>query len=278
MTEYTLTCDADPVDTLRASTDNSGVYVQVRRDERTTTTMFPTVEDTRTFARGLLALCDEADGGEVPKAQEVKVGDRVRVIRAEYAECTHGSTGEVTTVDAPNTYGGVAHPYRVRLDNTHRNHVYAAEVESISEEAEEPSGRRIPYDRDQTYTATNYVVQGAAVNNVGSSAPADVCPKVGDRVRVVRNAFEYEGDKNVGAVGTLVEIDAHDFQQGYRVVIGNDDEDGWWCAEVEPAPVDVVTEPTRSALIHQARDLLAGQTYTVDDLIRLADYLTEEER
>ncbi|MFE5828688.1 hypothetical protein ACFQ8W_00205 [Streptomyces sp. NPDC056508] len=141
MSEYVLTCDADPVDTLRASTDNSGVYVQVRRDERTTTTIFPTVEDTRTFARGLLALCDEAEVELLDEAEEL-----------------------------PAT----------------------------------PSGRRLPYDRDRTYAADNYAVQGAAVNNV--------------------------------------------------------------------------TEPTRATLLHQARDLLAGQTFTADDLVLLAEYLAEEKR
>lgn len=62
-------------------------------------------------------------------------------------------------------------------------------------------------------------------------------PKVGDRVRVVRNGPS-DGDDHIGQVGAIAAIDTHDNVYPYRVSFP-DDSYGWWCTEVE-----YVDEPT----------------------------------
>ncbi|MBT2412691.1 hypothetical protein J7I94_19350 [Streptomyces sp. ISL-12] len=71
----------------------------------------------------------------------------------------------------------------------------------------------------------------------GGEAPAlKRIPQVGDRVRVVRNAYSFEGAENVGRVGVLKEVTSED-AQSHRVSF-TDDSYGWWCAEVEYVGAD----------------------------------------
>jgi hypothetical protein len=117
-------------------------------------------------------------------------------------------------------------------------------------------------------------------------APASV--KVGDRVRVVRNAYDYEGNQHVGEVGTLRRIDEDD--QPYKVELAHSD---WWCAEVErvdetptftagdvgplflceSAPVNV--DPARLAVLEEARHF-AGPDADDDAVLQYARFLAGE--
>ncbi|MDH6625783.1 hypothetical protein M2271_003594 [Streptomyces sp. LBL] len=81
----------------------------------------------------------------------------------------------------------------------------------------------------------------------GGEAKAEApkpAPKVGDRVRVVRNAYVGDGAANVGNVGRLARTDIYDDKCQYRVEL---DGIGWWCAEVElvdaPAEAPADTRP-----------------------------------
>lgn len=63
-------------------------------------------------------------------AREIKVGDRVRVVRATYADHAHGTTGVVTAVGLGwRTERGDVHPFMVDLDDG--GDIYVAEVELI---------------------------------------------------------------------------------------------------------------------------------------------------
>lgn len=68
-----------------------------------------------------------------PASGSAKVGDRVRVVRAKYAEEYHGKTGTVISVtDTWVPTGDVLHPYDVRMDAG--GEIAAAEVEKIADE------------------------------------------------------------------------------------------------------------------------------------------------
>ncbi|MFF9525395.1 phiSA1p31-related protein [Streptomyces achromogenes] len=66
--------------------------------------------------------------------EPIKVGDRVRVLRATYAEECHGLTGTVDNVDCDVTLDGISHPYHVNLDGRSGG-VYASSVEPVDEPA-----------------------------------------------------------------------------------------------------------------------------------------------
>ncbi|MET9959294.1 phiSA1p31-related protein [Streptomyces sp. NPDC006326] len=83
--------------------------------------------------------------------REVKVGDRVRVVRATYASLSHGRTGEVTDVGLDwRSHRGDPHPFRVKLDDG--DTLYVAEVELLDEVAANTyTHDGVTYDLDAEY-------------------------------------------------------------------------------------------------------------------------------
>lgn len=104
MTEYIAQCKAGRYDKITARTDGSSLVELVatsRGKHMMETYLNPA--DARTFARGILALADEVDGGE-GKAEPAdavppmpNVGDRVRVLTDD-ANNAEVATGDVFTV------------------------------------------------------------------------------------------------------------------------------------------------------------------------------------
>jgi hypothetical protein len=188
VTEYVATCNASSLDTITARRDGDAVELEAVHNGEHKMETYLSASKARVFARGILALADEIDGGEVAEAD-----------------------------------GPVKTPTRT--------------------------------------------------------------PKVGDRVRVVRNVYSSEGDVNVGKVGTLKELDLGD-PQAHRVVFDDADDYGWWCAEV--ALLDEPAEPAttlghvpvvslRGDFVTQAKTLLAGVEHTsAADVIHLAQFLADE--
>lgn len=86
---------------------------------------------------------------KVVDPEPIKVGDRVRVVRAKYAEERHGQVGTVTsTTEDYRAWCGDPHKYDVKF--TDGNSVYAAEVERVTDEnAYEYSG--VVYDLTAKY-------------------------------------------------------------------------------------------------------------------------------
>ncbi|MFJ3588631.1 hypothetical protein ACIQUY_04985 [Streptomyces sp. NPDC090231] len=80
MTEYKITCQDDPNDRIQVSAYEGDSRVSFYSHD---ISVYVSSADARTFARGILALADEVDGGEAkePEADSpVKVGDKVRVL------------------------------------------------------------------------------------------------------------------------------------------------------------------------------------------------------
>ncbi|KUF18836.1 phiSA1p31-related protein [Streptomyces silvensis] len=64
---------------------------------------------------------------------EIKIGDKVRIIRAEYAERTHGKIGTVTRTDCSwREWVGDRHPYEVDIEG--EGTVWVAELERVDVE------------------------------------------------------------------------------------------------------------------------------------------------
>lgn len=93
-------------------------------------------DDVRTFTALASVLRTVVD------PEPVKVGDRVRIVRATHAEECHGREGVVTSTSADwRADRGDAHPYIVRLDNGDGT-VYVAELERV----DSPSADTYEYD------------------------------------------------------------------------------------------------------------------------------------
>lgn len=116
MTEYTIQCGSDAGDTLTVCRQGEEIEFVSRSHGSFAHSVYPTSDGARTFARGILALADEVDGGEAKEAPETasgrmpeadspfKVGDKVRTVR-EILELHRGRAGELAAIDishAPN--------------------------------------------------------------------------------------------------------------------------------------------------------------------------------
>ncbi|MFB7479513.1 hypothetical protein ACFUEM_08815 [Streptomyces anulatus] len=130
MTEYTAQCRAGRHDKITARIDGDSVELAATSHGAHKMETYLHTDDARTFARGILALADEADGGKVrtrpadvepePLADwekdilepKPKVGDRVCILRPEgcYRPEHTGSLGLLTEIDSTDC------PYRVRTD------------------------------------------------------------------------------------------------------------------------------------------------------------------
>lgn len=101
MTEYIAQCRAGQYDKIVARIDGDSVELAATShgEHQMETYLIP--DDARTFARGILALADEVDGGEA-KAEPAtdsrpKVGDLLRITK-DYPRHAPVKTGDVITV------------------------------------------------------------------------------------------------------------------------------------------------------------------------------------
>jgi hypothetical protein len=148
MTTYTAQCRHTADERIQAYTNGTSVILDGYNDGECVTAPYLPVEEARTFARGILALCDEVDGGEKPAEEVVesvsaiKVGDRVRIVHALYREEHHGKIGVITsTTDTWEPRHDVVHPFRVKVDSDPYD-FWAANVELVNEPTDTPSDPR----------------------------------------------------------------------------------------------------------------------------------------
>jgi hypothetical protein len=99
------------------------------------------VDDPRTFTAMAHVMT------KVDEPEPVKVGDRVRVVAASYAESVHGQIGSVTAVGDLRTYDGIPHRYAVSVDGMK---IYASEVERVEDE-NTYTHDGVTYDLSATY-------------------------------------------------------------------------------------------------------------------------------
>jgi hypothetical protein len=204
---------------------------------------FVTAINARTFARGILALADEIDGGEqvavpAPVRSRPKVGDRVAITKYRHTESGGyvGKEGTLEVVDLDDDYL----TYRVQFDDAHG--VWAADVRRVDE----------------------------------SAASSSIKP--GDRVRVLDDDGGLSYRRFVGRIGTVKNLTGYE-NLPYKVEFGDGRgphgaENGWWnCKAVER-----VDEPTETDAIKvgdkvrvtvdraNCADVKAGDVFTVASL------------
>src|SRR5690606_37429948 len=111
MTQHTATCRISSGDEMVARIDESDIEIAARQDDADQMTVFLRPSVARPFARGILALADEIDGGEATNEAPVdarpKVGDRLRVTKngANFAPVRAGDIITVAMVDYDNING-----------------------------------------------------------------------------------------------------------------------------------------------------------------------------
>ncbi|MGW1268151.1 hypothetical protein [Streptomyces sp. NPDC002491] len=251
MTEYTAECRISSFDTMRARIDD-GEDVSIDAVKRGDVTMnvFLRPDDARTFARGIIALADEIDGGEAAEAEPTRApqaGDRVRVVRNS-PRSTDEHIGECGTLKRVDEFDDRL-PYLVDLPTN--SYWWCAEVELVDEP---------------------------------ETAPVI---KVGDKVRVLKDddlrAGEYVGKTGIVADVYPGERLAYNVQFGDGSGRHGDRDNGYWnVAEVElvDEPADVAeASPARSPFvvhIDEAKRLLDGTDHSGADVVRLAEILAQQ--
>ncbi len=249
MTEYTATCAIDEADTITAARYGR----RVELEPSGTTEVYLDPAPARTFARGILALADEIDGGEKAEVKadtRPKVGDRVRVTKYKpwAAPCV---TGDVVTVS------------ETKYDD--------------------PQPGREDFIRYRGDTGYAWGIPLTAVQPVTETRT----PKVGDTVRIVKDDAVTRPGEYVGLVGTLTIDDGTGAHNRYKVQFGDgsgrhgDKVNGAWCVpEVEvvdvpePAPADEPSSPSAKYL-REARTFLEGIEYGPGDIVLVARFLAE---
>jgi hypothetical protein len=213
MTEYTAHCYTDRSDTITATHDSQAVWL-----EPSGPAVGLETDAARRFARGILALADEIDGGEAPVADEpLKVGDRVVVTDSDF-----GASGETFTLDRIDTHDEDL-PYRVT--DAAGQAWWVNGVEKITDEP--------------------------------TLDTSEASLQVGDRVVVVKDDFGSRVGEFVGRVGTLKSVNSTN-RLPYRVVFGtgtgfhgDPDNGSWYCAEVRRVndePTVTVSGPSEEPL------------------------------
>lgn len=243
MTEYTATCRHVDTDTLRAYSSFGDVVLSPSEDENVC--LSPAAA--RTFARGILALADEIDGGEVPATAGRKpiVGDRVVVVRDDPDHKAGSFVGLIGTLKL-TTDSDDDIPYLVHFgDGDHG----------------EPDG--------EWWCNSVRVID----------APADEPLKVGDVVRITAEYPDGSG-RNNGKVGPLLEVDQDDTDFPYTVDVPEYGSCGAYSVErVDDTSADTANvstpEDPRVALLKRAANLLDVDASGAD-IVAVARFLAGE--
>lgn len=257
MTGYTAHSAHGSGSTTRAHIIGSWVHVTSKeRHWSASTAMAPDVA--RTFARGILALADEIDGGEAKEAPadtRPKVGDRVMIVRNGYSAEGDENVGRVGVV-AETDYADELGTYRVSLPNDDYGW-WCAEVELV----DEPAGL---IDKE-----------GLADWERDLLTKPSTALAVGTRVRVLEASYI------PAATGMLGTVYAATDQRG-RLRVQMDGEVGTVDNKLYADRWEVVDEPKPSPsspfarYVEEAKRLLTGTDHRGADVIVLARELHEQ--
>lgn len=245
MTEYVLKCSANDDDQLRAEKAGPEVFIGASHRGASQLTTYTSPVDARTFARGILALADEIDGGEATPVVDgpVKVGDRVVVTRNTYGDGTE-NIGAAGTLNRIDTYDPRL-PYRVALDAG--DDWWCADVRKVTDEPVKSTSEPV---------------------------------KVGDKLRVLVEDAN-DATVSVGDLLTVTSVNAYTFMAAD--VDGEDwyfkpEHVGTLLERVDEPTTDEATTsvavPRRLALLKEAQALLPdGDSY---DVLKIAYFLAGE--
>lgn len=100
MNEYKIACNSDNRDTMSAFKDGDEIAIHGFHCDKMWLSVYTSPADARAFARGILALADEVDGGEA-EPEPAKVGDQIRVLidNAHGADVRAGDVFTLARVD-----------------------------------------------------------------------------------------------------------------------------------------------------------------------------------
>ncbi|WP_327712431.1 hypothetical protein OG912_32420 [Streptomyces sp. NBC_00464] len=140
MTEYTAQCRYDEGQRLVARGTGASIALDGYAAGNLVTEPYLSPDDARIFARGILALADEVDGGEAKGAAGTRpqVGNRVRVILGDPNHSGDRFVGRVGTLIGDDGEGDNI-PFLVRFGPGEHGATdgqwYCAEVEPVDEPA-----------------------------------------------------------------------------------------------------------------------------------------------
>ncbi|MFJ6237987.1 hypothetical protein ACIQH0_28355 [Streptomyces griseus] len=145
MTEYKIECQSDLRDTLEAFRDGGDIALYSRQDGTLKVSVYASPADARTFARGILALADEMDGGEETAKPTTdsrpKVGDILRITE-DYPRNAPVEVGDVITVTAVD-YDNLSGPDHIRFladGDKPGDYQWFVPLSAVEPVADEPDG------------------------------------------------------------------------------------------------------------------------------------------
>ncbi|MFF1684459.1 MULTISPECIES: hypothetical protein [unclassified Streptomyces] len=257
MTEYIATCKTGEDDTITARADGESVELCAERNGRYMMEAYLLPANARIFARGVLALADEIDGGEQPEPAPVKVGDRVEILPSEHNPSTVGKVGIVDRIDVWDE----VLPYRVCDEATRTAIAWASSVRKVDAPADtRPKvGDRLRVTKDDPWWAP---------------------VKINDVITVAETAYDRADGSQDG-----VRFQEHEDTYLWHVPLSSVEGpladwevDLLTASEPEPTPVPhVPVVPMRGHFVTHAKALLADTEHTAADIVRTAEFLAAGE-
>lgn len=132
MTEYTAQCRISRYDRITARTDGDSVALEAHLNDGYAGETYLYPGAARIFARGILALADEIDGGETEMTLTVKIGDKVEVVDDNFTSLI-GRRGTLIDIDSWDT----EYPYHFREEGRSGGGVWVRAVRKVDEPADE---------------------------------------------------------------------------------------------------------------------------------------------
>ncbi|MGW6855850.1 hypothetical protein [Streptomyces xanthophaeus] len=255
MTNPELKCmiyDTDRIKARQDPTMGGRLVFECYGDHGLEVEVYAKPEAARTFARSILALADEVDGGKAIDDRP-RVGDRLRVMEDHPRHCPVVTGDLITVVATDYDHDGEDCVRFLVPENSYRWIIPLSAVERV----DEPEAAREPI-------------------------------QVGDWVRVVKDDPDVRPGEFVGLIGEV--IAKSESTTPYKVKFGpgpHGRADGYWyCARVvrvdEPktvfapadlsADVDAAAQASRVALLETARRI-AGPDARADELLTLVAYI-----
>ncbi|MEU3729950.1 hypothetical protein AB0E81_11155 [Streptomyces sp. NPDC033538] len=255
MTEYTAQCRISSYDRIRARRDEGSVELAgYFGDYAGEAFILP--DAARTFARGILALADEIDGGEAePADTRPKVGDRLRVTKVR-ADATLVRVGQIITVHATDYDNEDGADYIRAFLGDKDDYAYFISLDHVEPVTEEP----VP---SLPAIGARFRVTKDGLNNASV--------KRGDRLTVSSLHADYFG--TTAEDGFTWYFTPKHIGDGLEPFFGTPEFLADWerdlLGNAEPTP------SLFARYVDEAKALLEGTVFRGDDVIRLAQELAD---